>query len=97
MKANSLALRLFVTAAAWVLLVLPIAGWILYTLQRVQVVETFNNQIWRDLNHIIDAAEQGGRRTRCPRRAGQDVSQALGPVLGPALASQAVGRQAGRR
>jgi signal transduction histidine kinase len=60
-----------VTAAAWVLLVLPIAGWILYTLQRVQVVETFNNQIWRDLNHMIDAAEQGGAGPVAPGELGR--------------------------
>ena len=37
MKPNSLALRLFLTAAAWVLLVLPVAGWIIYARYRPEV------------------------------------------------------------
>jgi signal transduction histidine kinase len=62
MKANSLALRLFVTAAAWVLVVLPIAGWIIYTNHRIQVEETFNDQIDRFLPTVIDIAEEKGAR-----------------------------------
>ena len=38
MKTNSLALRLFITAAAWVLVVLPVAGWIIFARYRHEVV-----------------------------------------------------------
>src|SRR5262245_42192927 len=45
MKHNSLAFRLFVTAAAWVLLVLPIAGWIIYTRYYAEVMNAFDARI----------------------------------------------------
>jgi signal transduction histidine kinase len=60
MKANSLALRLFVTAAAWVLVVLPIAGWIIYTRHRARVMEAFDYQIWSFLQTVIDIAVEEG-------------------------------------
>src|SRR5262245_26588319 len=60
MKANSLALRLFVTAAAWVLVVLPIAGWIIFTRHRDQVIATFEEQIWHFLQSAVQLAEEEG-------------------------------------
>ncbi len=66
MKANSLALRLFVTAAAWVLVVLPIAGWIIYTNHRIQVEETFDEQIYRFLPTVIDISVEKGARGPVP-------------------------------
>ena len=43
MKLKSLAFRLFATSAAWTLLVLPIAGLIIYELYRDDVQATFEN------------------------------------------------------
>lgn len=45
MRANSLAFRLFVTAALWALLVLPIAGVIIHSLYRKDVENNFNQRI----------------------------------------------------
>jgi signal transduction histidine kinase len=60
MKPNSLALRLFVTAAAWVLVVLPVAGWIVFTHYRERVVATFDEQIWFFLWAVVEVAEEDG-------------------------------------
>lgn len=60
MKANSLALRLFVTAAAWVIVVLPIAGWIIFTGYRDRVLATFEDQIWSLVDRIIEANKGEG-------------------------------------
>jgi signal transduction histidine kinase len=45
MKTNSLAFRLFATAAAWVLLVLPIAGAIIYSLYAQEVETSFDRRL----------------------------------------------------
>lgn len=45
MKLNSLAFRLFATSAAWTLLVLPIAGVIIYELYRDDVQATFDARL----------------------------------------------------
>jgi len=45
MKHNSLAFRLFVTAAAWVLVVLPIAGWIIFARYHHEVTTAFDTRI----------------------------------------------------
>ena len=58
MKANSLALRLFLTAAAWVLAVLPIAGWFIYMRYRYEVVTAFDARISLFLAVVINDAEQ---------------------------------------
>ena len=66
MKTNSLAFRLFVTAAAWVLVVLPVAGWIIFTRYRHEVVPAFDARIALFLTVVIKDARAGGRG--CPRR-----------------------------
>jgi len=58
MKANSLALRLFVTAAAWVLVVLPIAGWIILAGVRHGVLTALDKEISQTLRFVIDDAEE---------------------------------------
>jgi signal transduction histidine kinase len=58
MKANSLAFRLFVTAAAWVLVVLPIAGWIIFQRYRYEAHTTFDNRISLLLTVIISDADE---------------------------------------
>ncbi|MCB1510791.1 MAG: sensor histidine kinase [Hyphomicrobiaceae bacterium] len=45
MKINSLAFRLFATSAAWTLLVLPIAGLIIYSLIKSHILDGFDNQL----------------------------------------------------
>jgi signal transduction histidine kinase len=45
MRTNSLAFRLFVTAAAWTLLVLPIAGAIIYSLYKQEVEGSYDRRI----------------------------------------------------
>ncbi|HEX5958981.1 MAG TPA: sensor histidine kinase [Hyphomicrobiaceae bacterium] len=59
MKANSLALRLFITAAAWGLVVLPVAGWIIFARYRHEVVSAFDARIALFLAVVINDAEQG--------------------------------------
>jgi signal transduction histidine kinase len=59
MKANSLALRLFATATAWVLVALPVAGWIIYARHKYEVVSEFNHRIELYLLVIINDAAQG--------------------------------------
>ena len=62
MKTNSLAFRLFATAAAWVLLVLPIAGAIIYSLYRQEVEVSFDRRLsvllTVVLNDTIDHGDQ---------------------------------------
>lgn len=45
MRINSLAFRLFATAAAWTLLVLPVAGYLIYSLYREDVQTSFDGQL----------------------------------------------------
>jgi signal transduction histidine kinase len=52
MRFNSLAFRLFTTAAAWTLLVLPIAGFIIYRLYRDDVQASFDGQLQKLVNAI---------------------------------------------
>ena len=52
---NSLAFRLFATAAAWTLLVLPIAGFIIYSLYRDDVQASFDG-----------ATAEARQRHHCP-------------------------------
>jgi signal transduction histidine kinase len=52
MRFNSLAFRLFATAAAWTLLVLPIAGVIIYRLYRDDVQTSFDGQLLKLVNAI---------------------------------------------
>jgi signal transduction histidine kinase len=51
MKLNSLAFRLFATSVAWTLFVLPLAGWLIYSLYREDVQVGFDN----DLIKLVDA------------------------------------------
>jgi len=52
MRFNSLAFRLFATAAVWTLLVLPIAGFIIYRLYRDDVQTSFDGQLLKLVNAI---------------------------------------------
>ncbi|MCZ7595271.1 MAG: ATP-binding protein [Hyphomicrobium sp.] len=61
MRFNSLAFRLFATAAAWTLLVLPIAGFIIYRLYRDDVQTSFDGQLLKLVNAItVDSMGSSG-------------------------------------
>ncbi len=61
MRFNSLAFRLFATAAAWTLLVLPIAGFIIYRLYRDDVQSSFDGQLLKLVNAItVDSMGSSG-------------------------------------
>ena len=51
MKLNSVAFRLFATSVAWTLLVLPLAGWLIYSLYREDVRVGFDNTLIK----LVDA------------------------------------------
>jgi len=57
-KPNSLAVRLFVTAAAWVVIFLPITGYIIFARYRHEVVTAFDSRIALFLAVVINDAEQ---------------------------------------
>ena len=60
MKTNSLAFRLFATAAAWVVLILPIAGAIIYSLYRQEVETGFDRRIRALLTVVLsDSIDHG--------------------------------------
>jgi signal transduction histidine kinase len=61
MKFNSLAFRLFATSAIWTLLVLPLAGWLIYSLYRDDVQVGFDNNLIKLVDGIaIDAMATEG-------------------------------------
>ena len=68
MRFNSLAFRLFTTAAAWTLLVLPIAGFIIYGLYREDVQASFDGQLQKLVNAItVDSMGTGDGPPMPPR------------------------------
>ena len=95
MKTNSLALRLFVTAAAWVLVVLPVAGWIIFTRYRHEVVPAFDARIALFLTVVINDAQQGSEEGPTePDYWGEGLFVQVPFRL--VLADEAARRQAGR-
>jgi signal transduction histidine kinase len=69
MRANSLALRLFVTAAAWVLVVLPIAGWIIFASYRNEMLKGIDRSILYILRVVISDADEGGGEGPVPPKS----------------------------
>ena len=65
MRLNSLAFRLFATAAVWTLLVLPIAGAIIYSLYREDVQESFDAEL-KKLVAAISVDSMGGDEPIAP-------------------------------
>lgn len=60
MRFDSLAFRLFATSAAWTLLVLPLAGFIIYSLYRADVQASFDGQLKKLVTAIaIDSLGTG--------------------------------------
>lgn len=61
MRLNSLAFRLFATSAAWTLLVLPLAGYLIFSLYRDDVQLTFDAQLKKLLQALsIDSMNTTG-------------------------------------
>ncbi|KAB2911621.1 MAG: sensor histidine kinase [Hyphomicrobiaceae bacterium] len=74
MKTNSLAFRLFATAAAWNLLVLPIAGAIIYSLYRQEVETSFDRRIGVLLTVILqDSIDHGESEPGAPKDVGEPL------------------------
>lgn len=67
MRFNSLAFRLFATAAAWTLVVLPIAGFIIYRMYRDDVQTSFDGQLLKLVNAItVDSMGSSGEAQPLP-------------------------------
>ena len=84
MRLNSLALRLFATSAAWTLLALPLAGYIIYSLYREDVQLSFDAQLKKLLTQItIDSMSTMRRRAGHPAEPLRAAvrSDAIGLVL----------------
>ncbi len=74
MKTNSLAFRLFATAAAWVLLVLPIAGTIIYSLYRQEVEASFDRRLGVLLTVLLnDTIDRGDQEPGEPKDVGEPL------------------------
>jgi signal transduction histidine kinase len=74
MRLNSLAFRLFATAAVWTLLILPLAGLIIYSLYRQEVESSFNERL-RQLLTIIhaDSIDGAGSQPASPGQLGEPL------------------------
>lgn len=68
MRFNSLAFRLFATSAAWTLLVLPLAGYLIYSLYREDVQLGFDSQLKKLLTAIsVDSMNTVGEEPITPQ------------------------------
>lgn len=67
MRFNSLAFRLFATSAAWTLIVLPLAGILIFQLYRDDVQASFDGRIEKLVNAIaVDSLSSGGEEPVTP-------------------------------
>ena len=74
MTTNSLAFRLFATAATWTLLVLPIAGAIIYSLYKQEVETSFDRRIRVLLTVILsDSIDHGEDDPGAPKDVGEPL------------------------
>jgi signal transduction histidine kinase len=74
MTLNSLAFRLFATAAAWTLMVLPIAGLIIFSLYRQEVESSFDRRIGVLLTVVLsDSIDHGGFEPGTPKEVGEPL------------------------
>lgn len=68
MRFNSLAFRLFATSAAWTMLVLPIAGYLIYSLYRDDVQLSFDAQLKKLLTAVtVDSMNTTGDEPVVPQ------------------------------
>ncbi len=70
MKLNSLAFRLFATSIAWTLIVLPLAGWLIYSLYCEDVQVGFDNNLIKlvDAINVDSMATSGNEPVEPPNR-----------------------------
>ena len=74
MKLNSLAFRLFATAAVWTVLVLPLAGIIIDYVHKRDVKQAFDGRLSQLLTLIIAfSTDHGGPEPRVPRNVGEPL------------------------
>lgn len=74
MKTNSLAFRLFATVAAWVVLVLPVAGGIIYSLYAQEVKTSFDRRLSVLLTVILqDGIDHGSAEPGDPKDVGEPL------------------------
>jgi signal transduction histidine kinase len=72
MSFNSLAFRLFATAAAWTLFVLPVAGFVIYRLYSQEMTSAFDRRIGVLLTVILsDSIDHGGSEPGQPKDVGE--------------------------
>ena len=69
MKLNSLALRLFATAAVWAVLVLPAAGFIIDYVHKREVKQAFDGRLGQLLTLIIAFSTGSARFASLKRRS----------------------------
>ena len=68
MRFNSLAFRLFATSAIWTLLVLPLAGYLIFSLYREDVQLSFDAQLKKLLTALaVDSMNTGGDEPVAPQ------------------------------
>lgn len=75
MKVNSLAFRLFATAAVWTLIVLPVAGLIIYSLYRQEAEANFDDRLKTLLTVILADSIEDGVEPSPPRAVGEPLFQ----------------------
>ena len=74
MKLNSLAFRLFRTAAVWAVLVLPLAGLTIDWVHRRDIYKGFDARLSQLLTlNIAFSTDQGGPEPKVPRNVGEPL------------------------
>jgi signal transduction histidine kinase len=74
MKLNSLALRLFATAAVWAALVLPAAGFIIDWVHKREIKQDFDARLSQLLTLVVAfSADHDGTEPRIPRNVGEPL------------------------
>src|SRR5918996_4319786 len=74
MRLNSLAFRLFATAAVWTMLVLPVAGLIIYSLYRQEIETNFNERLQQLLTIVhADSIDRAGSEPGPPGQVGEPL------------------------
>ena len=78
MRLNSLAFRLFATAAAWTLIVLPLAGILIFSLYRKEVEEAFDRRIGVLLTVVAaDSVDHSGNDLGDPKDVGEPLFEII--------------------
>ena len=74
MRLNSLAFRLFATAAVWTMLVLPLAGLIIYSLYRQEIETSFNERLQQLLTIVhADSIDRARTEPEPPGQVGEPL------------------------